>query len=149
MQKYGVEILQAQIKSLDPQISVSPQGNDGVTGYANDGRIIFTPNKAMQVDSSVSSFEVQVKCTVKGASATETYTVLVTQYAVIPVEVDQEIVKTQFFDNQVGASFYVTKDGVRREVSVTAALQGGRWDDAGAEDVTVESRGDEALAALC
>ena len=103
----------AQIKSLDPQISVSPQGNDGVTGYANDGRIIFTPNKAMQVDSSVSSFEVQVKCTVKGASATETYTVLVTQYAVIPVEVDQEIVKTQFFDNQVGASFYVTKDGVR------------------------------------
>ncbi|MBR2717052.1 MAG: hypothetical protein IKD79_04875, partial [Oscillospiraceae bacterium] len=38
------------------------------------------------------------------------------------------------------AGLYVTGDGVRASASAAQVLRGGRYDDAGAEDVTVESR---------
>lgn len=102
------------VKALNPVISVSPQGNDGEITYSDDGKIIFTPNVAAVSSSADGSFDVEVKCTIDdGASASETYTVLIAAYQVISVDTDQAIKKTEFFDNQVSVSFYITKDGIK------------------------------------
>ena len=43
---------------------------------------------------------------------------------------------------------YVTKDGVQKEKSAAAALQGGRWDDHGAEGVSLDSRSADFSAVI-
>lgn len=45
-------------------------------------------------------------------------------------------------------ALFVTKDGVAEDKSVTAALQGGRYDGAGADGVAVESRSDDFSAVI-
>ena len=104
----------AAVKALDPQITVSPDGNGGDISYSNDGKLIFTPNSAVKSSSASGSFDVDVTCTINdGTTVSEMYTVLISEYKVIPIEVKDSIIKTRFFGNQKGASFYITKDGVK------------------------------------
>ncbi len=84
--------------------------------FADDGKIVFTPTSVQDPGSHNGSFDVNVTCSIddgKGntASATETYTVIVANYAVVAVDSSEKITKTQFFGNKIGASFYITKDG--------------------------------------
>lgn len=102
------------VKALNPVITVSPQGNDGTISYSDDGEIIFIPNTASAPASNLDRFDVQVTCTIdNGASAAESYTVLVSDYQVVPIAATGTIKKTGFYGNQVSASFYITKDGVQ------------------------------------
>ena len=104
----------ATVQALNPVITVSPQGNDGSIIYESDGRIVFTPNTATAPAVNNGSFDVDVTCALPdGTTASCTYTVLISQYAAVAVPVTDPIVKTRFFGNQVGASFYITKDGVQ------------------------------------
>ncbi|MBE6660320.1 MAG: VWA domain-containing protein [Ruminococcaceae bacterium] len=106
------------VKSLNPVINVSPEGNEGNITYSSDGKIIFTPNKASESASSGESFSVSVTCALSnGKTATEKYTILMPTYQVIPIDATEPIKKTELFDNQVSVSFYVTKDGVRLDKS--------------------------------
>ncbi len=104
------------VKALNPVITTSPQGNGGTISYSRDGKLVFTPNTASIVAGSDGSFDVQVTCTLAdGTSATETYTVLLADYQVIAVDSSATIKKTEFYGNQVGVSFYITKDGVQMD----------------------------------
>ncbi|MBQ6998147.1 MAG: hypothetical protein IJN60_07230 [Oscillospiraceae bacterium] len=103
------------VKALNPVISVSPQGNDGTTTYANDGRIVFTPTSA-SASSGTDSLNVEVKCTIDGGvTASETYTVLIAEYQVLSADADRPVKKTELFGNKEAVSFYITKDGVKME----------------------------------
>ncbi len=101
----------SDVKALNPQITVSPGGNDGITAVDEEGRIVFTPKSATV--STEAYCDVLVTCSIGTASASETYTVLMAEYAVVPIESQDSIVKTQFYNNDIGAAFFVTKDGVR------------------------------------
>lgn len=102
------------VKALNPVITVAPHGNSGVTTYTNDGKIVFTPNAASMPAAGVESFDVDVTCTIDdGTSAKETYTVLISDYQVIPTDAASPVIKTEFFGNRTGVSFYITKDGVK------------------------------------
>lgn len=102
------------LKGLDPVITVSPDGNNGDISYSNDGKIIFTPNSASVTPGNDGSFDVDVTCTLNnGASASKTYTVLISSYQVIPIDTDESVVRTGWYDNNVSVSFYITKDGVK------------------------------------
>lgn len=102
------------VRGFSPVITASPQGNSGVMTIADDGTIVFTPNSASVVATSTGSFNVDVTCTLSnGVSAGETYTVLISDYRVVPVSPTETVKKTGLFDNQVGVSFYITKDGVQ------------------------------------
>lgn len=102
------------VKALNPVINVSPQGNYGDITYSNDGKIVFTPNAASIPTSNDGSFDIDVTCTLDdGTSAVQTYTVLIATYQVITIDANQTVKKTEWYDNQVYASFYITKDGVK------------------------------------
>lgn len=102
----------AVVQSFNPKISLSPQGNDGEMTIAKDGRILFTPNVSSPLTPDDDNLEVSVTCTLdRGVKATGTYTVVVADYAVIPTGNMPKIRKTEFFGNQKGVSFYVTKNG--------------------------------------
>ena len=120
----GVAITDPEVvKALKPVISASPAGNRGVTTYSDDGKIVFTPNAADYTSSNVDSFDVNVSCSIEdGTSESKTYTVLMAKYQVIPVNPSSSIKKTEFFNNDVSASFYITKDGVRLD---KAAVENG------------------------
>ena len=101
-----------KVKELKPVIDVSPKGNDGSITYSADGKIVFTPNAAGAYDPNSGSFDVQVKCTLEnGVTASETYTVLIATYKVVPIAAKQQIKKHKLFNNDVSVSFYITKDG--------------------------------------
>ena len=100
------------VKALKPSVDVSPDGNGGTVTYSDDGRIIFTPNAASIADKE--NTEVSVTCKLEnGVSATGKYNLVMADYLVVPVEPDEKIKKTEFYGNQVSASFYVTKDGTK------------------------------------
>lgn len=102
------------VKALNPVITVTPQGNDGSITYTNDGKIVFTPNSASTTTSTERSFDVVVACTIEdGTKVSETYTVLISEYQVIPLDTNETIKKNEFYDNKVGVSFYITKDGAK------------------------------------
>ncbi|MBR5272860.1 MAG: hypothetical protein IKU25_05635 [Clostridia bacterium] len=100
-----------EVRSLNPQVSASPDGNYGKTEITADGKIVFTPNAARLEITENGAFGVTVTCSAGGASASETYTVLTSAYSIIPVPPTDKIVKTQFYGNEVGVSFYILKDG--------------------------------------
>ncbi len=120
----GVPITDPEaVRALNPTITVSPQGNAGTTTYSPDGKIIFTPNQASTVSSAVGSFEVDVNLSIDdGTTSNAKYTVLLAEYAVVPIVTTDKIVKTRFYDNKIGASFYITKDGVKLD---KAAVENG------------------------
>ncbi len=104
----------AVVKSLNPVISVSPQGNDGDITYSDDGKIIFTPNSANVPASNTGSFDVSVTCTLDdGTTASLVYTVLISSYQVVAADAVDSVKKTELFNNKVAVSFYITKDGVK------------------------------------
>lgn len=111
----GVQVTDPErIKKLNPVIDVSPAGNSGTIEYLNDGRIKFTPNNANVEPDAEGSMDVTVTCTLKtGAAASHMYTVVISDYKVIAIPQTESIIKTEFFGNQIGASFYITKDGQR------------------------------------
>lgn len=102
-----------EIRTLNPSVTASPDGNSGTMVVSNDGKIIFTPNAARLEYTQSGYFDVTVTCKVAGVTASETYKVLTSAYAVIPVGTSETIKKTGFFGNMVGASFYIEKDGER------------------------------------
>lgn len=102
------------VKSMNPAIDVSPYGHSGTTDYTEDGKIVFTPIAANIASGSHGSIDVTVTCRLQnGAFATQTYTVLISDYMVVSVPQYAAIVKTELFNNTIGAEFYVTKDGIR------------------------------------
>lgn len=104
----------AALKALSPTIEISPEGNAGIITYSDDGKIVFTPDSAKEPASHDGSYKVTVTCTLEdGTSASETYTVLLSEYKVIAVNGDKSVKKTKLFQNGVGVSFYITKDGVK------------------------------------
>ena len=103
-----------EVKALNPVIEASPQGNGGVVSYEPDGTIVFRPDRAPSVGVNAPNFSVTVTCSIDGgATASETYMVLVADYRVVPVDTDETIQKNGFHNNTVGVSFYITKDGVQ------------------------------------
>ncbi len=103
---------EATVKQLAPSISTTPAGNNGTVSYTADGKIVYTPNTVSAPPAGADSFDVGVTCTLSdGTCATETYTVLLSEYMVIAMPTVGKVIKTEFFNNTVGASFYVTKDG--------------------------------------
>ena len=99
------------VKALEPAVSVTPEGNGGKLEYTDDGKMIFVPDKAKIPASVKGSYDVQVTCTIsEGASSSQTYKILLSEYA---QAVSESIVKTEFYGNEIGASFYIVKDGVR------------------------------------
>lgn len=103
-----------EVKALNPVIEASPQGNGGVVSYEPDGTIVFRPDRAPSVGVNAPNFSVTVTCSIDGgATASETYMVLVADYRVVPVDTDETIQKNGFHNNTVSVSFYITKDGVQ------------------------------------
>ena len=123
----GVPVTDSQtVKDLGAVISVSPDGNGGSTEYTSDGKIVFTPNYSDN-DAMSGMFDVTVTCDVAGASADATYSVLTAEYGITGLGNDGEIRKTEFYNNDKGASFHITKDGTKLtkaeiEGSFTVAL---------------------------
>lgn len=105
----------AEVQALSPAVTAEPTGNSGTVTYSGDGKIVFTPNSATM--STDPSYDVTVTCTVEGVSASETYTVLISDYKVIPEDGVQAVCKTDFYGNDKGVSFYITKDDVRLDKS--------------------------------
>lgn len=103
------------VKSLYPNVTASPDGNGGTISYEQDGTIVFTPNTAAVPDGAEDRFTVTVSCCVGSASASQTYAVVLPVYEVVPVGETASIVKTQFYGNQTGVSFYITRDGERMD----------------------------------
>ncbi|MBO5778779.1 MAG: hypothetical protein J6R82_04340 [Clostridia bacterium] len=103
----------ATVKALNPQIVVSPAGNEGKWEVTSDGKIVFVPNKATTEQTS-GYYDVTVKCSIdSGAAVEESYRIMISEYRVIPVDTKDPIVKTEFFENKTSVSFYITKDGVK------------------------------------
>lgn len=101
-----------ELKALNPIITVSPSGNDGETVYTPDGKIVFTPKSAGDRQNNKRNMDVTVTCTLEnGTTATEKYTVHFADYKVVFVASDQKIRKTELYQNEISAIFYVTRDG--------------------------------------
>lgn len=115
------------VKALEPEITVSPDGNTGSVAYTDDGKIVFTPN-ASNISSEDDGIDVKVTCTLNtGAAASKNYSIVTSDYQVVGVNSSAAVKKTEFFDNKLGASFYVLKDGVQLKGSdiegrITASL---------------------------
>ena len=109
------------IRTLNPVISALPDGNEGEVKIEDDGSITFTPHKATIKPGSKGHFDVDVTCMIDSgtskAEATETYSVLISEYAVVPLNAEGKIRKTEFFDNKIGADFIITKDGQQLDKS--------------------------------
>lgn len=103
------------VRSLNPEVTAYPDGNEGETKIENDGSITFTPKKAKIEVNNSGSFDVTVSCRIDNgtseAEASETYSVLISDYAVIPKGSSGSVKKTEFYDNKIGADFIITKDG--------------------------------------
>lgn len=111
----GVEMTDPNaVKALAPDVIASPSGNAGIVSYTADGKIVFTPNMASEPNVGDREFSVKVTCTIEdGTTASETYTVVLPDFQVVAVASDPTVRKTAFYENTVGVSFYVTKDGER------------------------------------
>lgn len=103
-----------EVKALHPVLTSDPSGFSGDMEYTPDGKLRFTPNSSNSAQNIEDSLSVTITCTIDdGTSASETFTILMTDYQVIPIPVTDSIVKTEFYGNTVGAEFYVTKEGVK------------------------------------
>ena len=111
----GVAMTDPQaVKALNPVITTSTEGDKGMVTYANDGKIVFTPNEAVDRSSGAGSYNVTVTCTIDdGTSASETYTVLLATYEIVPINGTEPVKRNELFGNQTSVSFYITKDGVK------------------------------------
>ena len=102
------------VKALHPEITTSSEGDKGKVEYTTDGKIIFTPNEAVDRSSSAGSYNVTVTCTLEnGVSASEDYTVLLAAYEIVPANGANPVKRHEMFGNETTVSFYITKDGVK------------------------------------
>ena len=107
-----------EVKALAPKIEISLDGNSGDVNIESDGTITYTPKETPSVSSNADNVNVKVTCTISdGTSATESYTILMADYAVIANQNDVSIRKNEFYGNEKGVSFYITKDGVKLDKS--------------------------------
>lgn len=123
----GVQITDLNVvKGLSPVITTSVSGNDGDVTYTDDGKIVFTPNKASARPGKDAVFDVNVTCTIKTLrgeiSASEKYSVDASIFEVVFVAPDKTIKKTELYGNTVAATFYVTKEGVKLNKSEVGDL---------------------------
>lgn len=110
------------IKSLNPVVDISPSGSSGAVDFGADGQIIFTPDSALVPAQNDGSFEVEVTCKLEnGVSTSAKYTVLLAVYQIIPADAPTSVVKTEWFGNTTGVSFYITKDGEKLDKSAVEA----------------------------
>ena len=115
----GVAITDPEaVKALNPVITTSSEGDKGMVTYTSDGKIVFTPNEAVDRSSGAGSYQVTVTCTIDdGTAASEVYTVLLATYEVVPINGTASVKRHELFGNQTSASFYITKDGVKLDKS--------------------------------
>lgn len=143
----------AALRALNPVVSVSPAGNDGAVTYSNDGKIVYTPNKASLPTTATDSFDVEVSCTISdGTSACAVYTVLIADYQVIPVPTTASLKKTEFYNNQVGVCFYITKDGVQLDKTAVEKYISVELNEAHADlltDIDVAADGTITITPYC
>ena len=145
----GVQLTNEELTALAPQISCEPAGNGGKSEI-KDGVLIFTPNAASAPAGVSDSYTVKVSCSI-GQTTFEPveYTVLIADYSVVAIESDNSVVKTKFFGNTEGVSFYITKDG---EPLSKAQLEGLLLSASGGKkyknlkfDVKIEDVGDKGV----
>ena len=104
----------ARVEAMRPMITLSPEGNNGITSIEKDGTIVFTPKVGAAPDDNDGKYSVAVTCTLEdGTSASVSYDVLISEYGVFAADAERPVVKTEFFNNEIAARFYVTKDGER------------------------------------
>ena len=102
------------VKALGPTVSASPNGNKGTVSYEQDGTILFTPNATDASGTDGGFVNVNVTCTLaNGASATQSYAIVLSDYEIVAADAPEAVRKTAFFGNGTGVSFYITKDGVK------------------------------------
>lgn len=103
------------VKALNPALTVSPDGNGGKTEYTSDGKIVFIPDMGNPAPSNnPGSYDVSISCEINdGTRIDEFYTVLWAEYKVYSENASESIKKTELFNNQIGAIFYIEKDGNR------------------------------------
>ncbi len=102
----------SEVEALIPDIYVSEDGNGGKWEVEEDGKIIYAPDTAA-VKPDVEFYDVRVTCTVAGASATESYRIILPDIYIEVVLPENEIAKNGFFGNTESISFYIVKDGRR------------------------------------
>ena len=102
----------AMLETLAPTFAYSEDGAEGKHVITDDGKIIFTPNKAYGKTGG-GFYDVIVTCAVGGATASKTYRVLLPNIVICPIEPETAIPKHEFFGNTVSVSFYIMKDGKR------------------------------------
>ena len=101
-----------KVRAALPEITVTPDGNEGEVTVAEDGKIVYIPKKATLPSADAEKFNVEVSCTIGGnKTATKEYTVLVSDYEMVVLKDNIEIVKTGFFNNQKAVSFCIKKNG--------------------------------------
>ena len=115
MSHEGVTITDPEaVKSFDPQIKVSPEGNGGTVEISNDGKIVYTPNASSPLTEDDDNLAVKVSCTLNnGVSTTADYTVVVAEYEAVATDEKVKIAKNEFYGNTKGVSFYILRDGVK------------------------------------
>ena len=100
------------VRAMSPEVTLSSSGDAGSTEIRADGAIVFLPTRANTASAlTEDEYDVTVTCRVGEAEASEKYTVIMAEYAVVFVGTGGDIVKTRFYGNTIGASFYITKDG--------------------------------------
>lgn len=108
-----------EVKKLEPKIKFSPDGNNGKVTFSKDGKIVVTPNEAADPVPNKLTQEVEVACTIEDEKENQvarekiSYTVDYPEYGVVAISAAAPIVKTEFYNNRISASFYVMKDGVQ------------------------------------
>ncbi len=104
----------AAVQALNPVLEASPAGNGGAVTYTDEGKIIFTPVAAAAPAGEEESVSVTVTCTLdNGVTGIGGYTVLLADFQVHARDAAEPVRKTAFYENRVGVTFTVTKDGVQ------------------------------------
>ena len=105
------EITDAEkVKKYDPKLEIeNPEENKGSWKYEG-GKIVYTITEVPERDDDKGYFTVKVTCTLNnGKKASEVYTVRLAHFIGHVNGTDDELKKTEFFNNDIGVSFYITK----------------------------------------
>lgn len=101
----------AEVRALNPKITVSPDGNGGDVTISPEGKVVYTPKTAGLASDGEEYFEVVVTCTAEGKEASLTYRVVLADYEFTADPVTGSVAVTEFYGNTEGVSFHIYKDG--------------------------------------
>lgn len=107
----GVEITDTEkVKSFDPKFDIeNPDENKGDYKIEN-GKIVYTIIEVPERDDDKGYFTVKVTCTLNnGKTASDVFTIRLAHFIGHVNETKDKIVKTEFYQNDIGVSFYLTK----------------------------------------